>query len=961
MPSRFLVRVPSRSTLILRTLARVAIAGATLIAGPRDLAAQQAPASAQATPVRGDLDTRLAEAFARTRGRDTPLPEFVELLTEAERNGTPRQIADALRGIAINDARTGRYQESLPGLDRAIALYLEAADPVNAARAQRMRGVARYYAGRQADALADLRTAEDVLARLGEPRDLLAVYSSLVYVADAGPEFERARVRGLELARTLGEAVTEGTILHAWGDSLFEHGDYRQAHVVLMQAVERFETGRDFSRAGRALISLGRIFRAHNQLDRALSFYERALAIHERARDVDSALQDLNAIAVTLSRMGLHEMALATYEKALAYAKSLDAQRTITFQTGNIGSEYLKMGRAADALVLLRQAFDQEKQPTRIALRASQIAGAYEKLGDLEKAREWMDRTLELSAGFPPEQRLSHLWQSANLNVRTGRTEIAERELNDARTQVEALRRTLIPLDFMKRGFSDANQEWFSLTIDLLSRRGEHARALEAAEHARARAFLDLLASRAASQPTSTTTAVDASKPAPVPTPPAASSGSTSSASAAPPAGSTGAARAPGLSLRGGTSSGEASPGTIAAVAAHTLTGQDLALESTRTAHPASVDDMVRTARRLRSTLVVYWVAAAKTTIWVVDGTGRVEATSVDVAGTKLRELVAASTAGFTANGEFSGFAALGRSQTRPWRDLYRLLVEPIRPHLPRTSGSLLTIVPHGPLFRLSFAALQSSAGRYLIEDYRLHYASAAGVLDFTATRPHDAALGARGAMLVGDPGELPGTFSDEVLPALPWARAEVSSIEPRLGSAARTVLVGSTATERNVRDALSGRSLIHFATHGIVQDEQAASSYLALRGDGTTGADDGRLTTTEIYDLKLDADLVVLSACRSALGPTSGDGIIGFTRAFLYAGAARVMATAWDVPDEAGYRLMRDFYRFRAQRRDASAALRDAQLAVLAGMRKGTLTWSAGSLPEHPIFWAGFIVVGEP
>jgi CHAT domain-containing protein len=172
---------------------------------------------------------------------------------------------------------------------------------------------------------------------------------------------------------------------------------------------------------------------------------------------------------------------------------------------------------------------------------------------------------------------------------------------------------------------------------------------------------------------------------------------------------------------------------------------------------------------------------------------------------------------------------------------------------------------------------------------------------------------------------------------------------------------------------------LIHFATHGVIQQQRSLTSYLALRGGsdnaarfGTSTAsnidtrNDGRLTAEEVYNLQLQARLVVLSACSTALGPMTGDGVIGFTRAFLYAGASSVIATEWDVPDEAGYELMRRFYRHRTAARGAdSLALRAAQLGVIQALRKGTLKVTTPSgevaLPEHPLFWAGFVLVGEP
>jgi CHAT domain-containing protein len=96
-----------------------------------------------------------------------------------------------------------------------------------------------------------------------------------------------------------------------------------------------------------------------------------------------------------------------------------------------------------------------------------------------------------------------------------------------------------------------------------------------------------------------------------------------------------------------------------------------------------------------------------------------------------------------------------------------------------------------------------------------------------------------------------------------------------------------------------------------------------------------------------------------------TGDGVLGMTRAFMYAGAAAIVATLWDVADQSGAELMPAFYRVWRRERSRSAALREAQLQLLARLRAGTVTIDTPggprTLPEHPFFWAGFVLVGEP
>jgi CHAT domain-containing protein len=308
---------------------------------------------------------------------------------------------------------------------------------------------------------------------------------------------------------------------------------------------------------------------------------------------------------------------------------------------------------------------------------------------------------------------------------------------------------------------------------------------------------------------------------------------------------------------------------------------------------------------------------------------------------------------------------------------LYQLLIKPVRGYLPTAPGSLLTVVPHGPLFQVSFAALQDDQGRYLIESYRLHYTPSVGVLAFTARHQHaQPASSSSKALLIGDPTPPAIEPGDDPLPALPWARREVQEIGATFGLQHARIVTDREATEARVRKQIESADVLHFATHGVIRQTESMSSFLALArdpaaSDGTLT--DGKLTADEVYGLRLHARLVVLSACGTALGPMTGDGVIGFTRAFLYAGAPSVIATEWNVPDRTGYEVMRRFYRFRKITSDPSEALRDAQLSVLSALRKGAVRISvpgaddgAGqgtqvALRENPLFWAGFVLVGEP
>jgi CHAT domain-containing protein len=283
---------------------------------------------------------------------------------------------------------------------------------------------------------------------------------------------------------------------------------------------------------------------------------------------------------------------------------------------------------------------------------------------------------------------------------------------------------------------------------------------------------------------------------------------------------------------------------------------------------------------------------------------------------------------------------------------------------LPNAPGALLTIVPQGPLLNVSFAALQNAQGRYLLEDYALHYAPAGAVLQFTAPKKRaDARTGPM--LLVADPAMPKLPSLDRPLPRLPGARGEAAQIARLVPASRLTVLQDSFATEARARDAVADKAVLHFATHAIVRDDDPFASYLALGPSAIGGGTDGLLTSQEVYGLDLNADLVVLSACRSAGGSVTGDGISAFARAFIYAGTASLVASLWDVADEPTSRLLPDFYRSWLGGASKSRALRGAQLRLLRDLRAGRvhINTPAGevAIPEHPVFWAGFALFGEP
>jgi CHAT domain-containing protein len=271
----------------------------------------------------------------------------------------------------------------------------------------------------------------------------------------------------------------------------------------------------------------------------------------------------------------------------------------------------------------------------------------------------------------------------------------------------------------------------------------------------------------------------------------------------------------------------------------------------------------------------------------------------------------------------------------REARALYDLLLRPFAPELARARR--LVLVPDGPLHGLPFAALHDGT-RFLVQALPSSVAPSATLAAQWAQGRGTSTWGP--PVLFADPGG-----SGAV--ALPGSRAEAAAIADRFPASIRHV--GHAATEERAKALARGARFVHFAVHGVIDASSPLDSGLALRAGGREPGENGLLQAWEILErLRLDTDLVTLSACRSAYGAErAGEGTMGLVRAFQYAGARSVLASLWSVGDRSTAELMRRFYTGMASGKPKADALRTAQQAAI---RRG---W-------HPARWASFQLYGD-
>jgi CHAT domain-containing protein len=261
-------------------------------------------------------------------------------------------------------------------------------------------------------------------------------------------------------------------------------------------------------------------------------------------------------------------------------------------------------------------------------------------------------------------------------------------------------------------------------------------------------------------------------------------------------------------------------------------------------------------------------------------------------------------------------------------RELYSILIGDMENLL--QNKKRLYIVPHRTLHYLPFHTLCNSKGEVLVKNYEILYLPSATVLSYcrekhTLKKEQAAAFGY-------------GNLNISPYPSLPGTIKEVEAIKKLYPHT--NIYKEKKMTKNTVKISSEHADILHFATHGILDHQSPVFSKLILS--------DGDLHVYEIFDMKLSASLVTLSACRTGLGGeiSEGDELTGFSRAFIYAGTPCVCVSLWDVSDKATGEFMEIFYLYLKEN-SRSKSLRLAQIDM---MKKY----------GHPFIWAPFILIGD-
>ncbi len=279
---------------------------------------------------------------------------------------------------------------------------------------------------------------------------------------------------------------------------------------------------------------------------------------------------------------------------------------------------------------------------------------------------------------------------------------------------------------------------------------------------------------------------------------------------------------------------------------------------------------------------------------------------------------------------------------------LHQILIEPIADLLPTDPDSPIIFIPHYDLFLVPFTALQSANNRYLIEDHTILTAPSIQVLEQTSAHQQTIKKFKQTALVVGDPTIHPSlSQKNSTLRQLPKIKEAAEAIAAILQTQAIT---GENATKAVVIDQMLKTRIVHLSTHGVFDHSQKSGipgTIILAPSIEPEDDDDGALNAIDILQLKLNSELVVLSACSTGRGTITGDGVNGLSRCFILAGVPSIIVSLWNMGAPSAKLLMTEFYQNLAQGDNRAAALRYAMLTA-----KDRFT--------RPKTWAAFTLIGE-
>jgi CHAT domain-containing protein/tetratricopeptide (TPR) repeat protein len=893
-----------------------------------------------------------------------------EALRLAEKIPDPDQQATTLRLIGQLYEARGEMDTAIETYNRMLPILRDAKNRRGEANALNLIGEVNRKRGNGDPALEYFKQSLALFQAEHDLPGVATIYNNMALVYRVRGNFQEALDYYQKVLATDREANSpkefNGQTLNNMGQVYFYLNNLPKALELYNQALAIFESSGDRRRSGLALNNIGQALLAQDELAKALDYFERALAIHQQTRDRAGEAATLGNLAEVYRKQKSYPKALDFGERALAATREIKNRNLEALTLVSLGKTYGGM-----------RELDKSQQAIESALAL---------------ARETRDRSTEIEA----------LYTLALIERGRGQLEQALKRIEAAIQIIEGVRSEVKQADLRMSYFAYV-QQFYGLYIDLLMRlhalkplSGYTAAALETSERARARSLLDLLAEAHAD-------IRQGVEPALLEKERRLRRALNEKAQRQL------------LLLSGAHTEIEAAAieSDIVTIKAQLLEVEnEIRTRSPRYAaltqpQPLTVAQIQKQVLDDDTMLLEYWLGPERSFLWAVTSDdiksyelparAEIEAVARRYYGlltdprNKLR--ARADQRGLSAR----EFAKQDEDFTTTGRQLSEMLLSPVARRL---HHNRLLIIADGALNYVPFTALPLPKAhseepafhhRPLVARHEIVMLPSASTLALLRRDTANRQPAPKTLAILADPvfdqtdsrvkgagtrssnraqptidderglsvklGTAAADVSDGTGPArinrLPETRREAESIAQYVPENERLEALDFDASRQlATSDKLSSYRYIHIATHGFLNSVHPESSGIVLSLVDPGGAQQsGFMVADEFYNLKLPAELVVLSACQTGLGQeVRGEGLIGLTRGLMYAGAARVVVSLWNVDDAATAELMSYFYKnLLKKEKTPSESLRDAQLKMLNHKQ-----WSA------PYFWAAFVLQGE-
>ncbi len=863
-------------------------------------------------------------------------------------------VAEVLNDIGVSYRRQSNYEVALEYYARSLALREQLGDREGMATTLTSMGVALDARGDYSQAIAYHQRALALREAINDPDILLTIYNNLGATYRNLGDYSKAidyYNQALNHPRTAKDPVGASIYLRNIGTAYMDQGDYRNAHTYLSRGLSIIEHTDDKVGIATAYNLIGVVYRWQGNYALALDYYNRSLKLREELGDRSGIATNHNNIGRVYFLMGDQDRALEHLQKALEIREAIKTKSAITTTLSLIGAIHLARGDFDLALTNLTRSLKVaeeigDRRGMTEALLYSARALRNQRQNDC--AMEMLTRASAIASQIGnPELYWQVRLLSGQIHGALGDRAKAAEDFQEAIRIIEGLRQHVSGGERERQMFFENKVVPYQEMIKLSVASNQPMEALRFAERAKARVLIDVL-SRGRNAISKSMTPAEQENEQKL--------------------------EAALTSLNAQLALENLRPAPDQAQLTNlrrNLQQARLDLEefhaSLYAAHPELKvfrgEEQALTEQRLltlvpnqQTALLEFAAAGDKEILFVIERVGTTLQTKAYMLASPTEELSNRAE-------QFRRAIAQRDPIEKDARELYELLLKPARTSL--VGKTSLVIVPSTMLWGLPFQALQSAPNHFMLEDAAISYAPSLTALIEMKRAGAQMKVGSPNLLAFANPAisggsveQSPRANANAALPPLPEAEAEAAQIGRLYGSQNSSVLIGAEAKEERVKSAAGQFRILHFATHGILDNSSPMYSHVVLASPGNQSKEDGLLEAREIMDLDLHADLVVLSACETARGQISqGEGVIGLSWALFVAGTPTTVASQWKVPSKSTADLMLDFHRNLLGKYSSRAApmskARALQQASLNQLRRGPF--------RHPFYWAGFVVIGDP